>query len=244
MHKNAKKCNETLNKWCKNKHGASKIIDTFETLPLLIKARFFRICRRRRRSRTASSRETLESSPSWPSSASGASEVAETGSAWIGPSSRRGGRETKNWWPYTRVSRKTVRKAATKNKKANKWEVDEWKSTYRRQGMSGVEEISCQCWNLIILCKSSQSSHSFVEILFIYVLFGHSRRILRARVWPQLGNTMLKRLNAPLQKERHELRPRQRTSSCTLQTLDVSQQGLDIFNFSFRGRSDTSPTYL
>jgi hypothetical protein len=31
MHKNVTKCNETLNKWCKNKHGASKIIDTFET---------------------------------------------------------------------------------------------------------------------------------------------------------------------------------------------------------------------
>jgi hypothetical protein len=25
------KCNETPGKWCKNKHGASKIIDTFET---------------------------------------------------------------------------------------------------------------------------------------------------------------------------------------------------------------------
>jgi hypothetical protein len=31
MHKNAAKCNETLSKWCKNKHGASKIMDTFET---------------------------------------------------------------------------------------------------------------------------------------------------------------------------------------------------------------------
>jgi hypothetical protein len=31
MHKNATKCNETLSKWCKNKHRASKIIDTFET---------------------------------------------------------------------------------------------------------------------------------------------------------------------------------------------------------------------
>jgi hypothetical protein len=31
MHKNATKCNETLRKWCKNKYGASKIIDTFET---------------------------------------------------------------------------------------------------------------------------------------------------------------------------------------------------------------------
>jgi hypothetical protein len=31
MHKSATKCIETLGKWCKNKHGASKIIDTFET---------------------------------------------------------------------------------------------------------------------------------------------------------------------------------------------------------------------
>jgi hypothetical protein len=31
MHKNTTKCNEMLSKWCKNKYGASKIIDTFET---------------------------------------------------------------------------------------------------------------------------------------------------------------------------------------------------------------------
>jgi hypothetical protein len=31
MHKNAMKCNETLSKWCKNKHGASKIMDMLET---------------------------------------------------------------------------------------------------------------------------------------------------------------------------------------------------------------------
>jgi hypothetical protein len=31
MHKNAAKCNKTQSKWCINKHGASKIIDTFET---------------------------------------------------------------------------------------------------------------------------------------------------------------------------------------------------------------------
>jgi hypothetical protein len=34
MHKSATKCNETLGKWCKNKHGASKIIDTFWTYQL------------------------------------------------------------------------------------------------------------------------------------------------------------------------------------------------------------------
>jgi hypothetical protein len=31
MYKSATKCNETIGKWCKNKHGASKIIDTFDT---------------------------------------------------------------------------------------------------------------------------------------------------------------------------------------------------------------------
>jgi hypothetical protein len=31
MYKSATKCNETVGKWCKNKHGASKIIDTLET---------------------------------------------------------------------------------------------------------------------------------------------------------------------------------------------------------------------
>jgi hypothetical protein len=31
MHKSVTKCNKTLGKWCKNKHGASKIIDTFWT---------------------------------------------------------------------------------------------------------------------------------------------------------------------------------------------------------------------
>jgi hypothetical protein len=30
MHKSATKCNKTVGKWCKNKHGASKIIDTLE----------------------------------------------------------------------------------------------------------------------------------------------------------------------------------------------------------------------
>jgi hypothetical protein len=38
MHKNATKYNKTLSKWCKNKHGASKIIDTFETYQWLTSA--------------------------------------------------------------------------------------------------------------------------------------------------------------------------------------------------------------
>jgi hypothetical protein len=36
MHKSAMKCNKTLGKWCKNKHGASKIMDTLETYQLAI----------------------------------------------------------------------------------------------------------------------------------------------------------------------------------------------------------------
>jgi hypothetical protein len=36
MHKNTTKYNETLSKWCKNKHGASKIIDTLETYQALM----------------------------------------------------------------------------------------------------------------------------------------------------------------------------------------------------------------
>jgi hypothetical protein len=35
MHKSATKYNETLGKWCKNKHGASKIMDTLETYHVL-----------------------------------------------------------------------------------------------------------------------------------------------------------------------------------------------------------------
>jgi hypothetical protein len=34
MYKSATKCNKTVGKWCKNKHGASKIIDTLDTYQL------------------------------------------------------------------------------------------------------------------------------------------------------------------------------------------------------------------
>jgi hypothetical protein len=41
MYKNATKCNETIGKWCKNKHGASKIIDTFETYQAYINLYYY-----------------------------------------------------------------------------------------------------------------------------------------------------------------------------------------------------------
>jgi hypothetical protein len=36
MHKNAMKSNETLSKWCKNKHGSLKIMDTLETYQVIV----------------------------------------------------------------------------------------------------------------------------------------------------------------------------------------------------------------
>jgi hypothetical protein len=62
--------------------------------------------------------------------------------------------------------------------------------------MLEVEEISSYSWNFMIFCESSQSSHSLVEILLIHIIFRYLRRIR-----PKFGNTMLKRLNSPLQKE-------------------------------------------
>jgi hypothetical protein len=41
MHKSATKCNEIVGKWCKNKHGASKIIDTLETYQLSREGYYF-----------------------------------------------------------------------------------------------------------------------------------------------------------------------------------------------------------
>jgi hypothetical protein len=35
------KCNETQGKWCKNKHRASKIIDTFETYHVFTRGPYF-----------------------------------------------------------------------------------------------------------------------------------------------------------------------------------------------------------
>jgi hypothetical protein len=56
------------------------------------------------------SSESSASSSSWLSLASGALDAAETGLAWIDPSSGRGGRDARNWWPYTKISCKTLSK--------------------------------------------------------------------------------------------------------------------------------------
>jgi hypothetical protein len=43
MYKNATKCNKTQSKWCENKHGASKIIDTFEMYQQRIEEKFCKL---------------------------------------------------------------------------------------------------------------------------------------------------------------------------------------------------------
>jgi hypothetical protein len=40
MHKSATKCNETLSKWCKNKHGASKVIGMLETYQISMQSAY------------------------------------------------------------------------------------------------------------------------------------------------------------------------------------------------------------
>jgi hypothetical protein len=50
--------------------------------------------------------DSSASSPYWFSSASGASDTMEARSAGRGPSSGRGGRETRNWWSYKWISQK------------------------------------------------------------------------------------------------------------------------------------------
>jgi hypothetical protein len=62
MHKSATKCNETLGKWCKNKHGASKIMDTLETYhtPLPDTANTFEVEAHRKALKKAKKKELAE----------------------------------------------------------------------------------------------------------------------------------------------------------------------------------------
>jgi hypothetical protein len=56
-----------------------------------------------------SSSDSSASSLSLFYSASGASDTEEARSAGRGPSSGRGGRETRNWWSYKRISQQSNR---------------------------------------------------------------------------------------------------------------------------------------
>jgi hypothetical protein len=61
-----------------------------------------------------------------------------------------------------------ISKQTTKYKKESKEvDIDKLQSTNLGQRMSGVEEINCQSWDLVLLCESSQSPDLLVETLFL-----------------------------------------------------------------------------
>jgi hypothetical protein len=85
----------------------------------------------------------------------------------------------------------------------------------------GVEVISGQISNRMILGELGEVPDSLVDILFLYQIFRDASRILQARVAPKLGKAMLQGLNSTLHKERHELNARQSTSFASFQSLNA-----------------------
>jgi hypothetical protein len=69
----------------------------------------------------------------------------------------------------------------------------------------GVEVISGQISNRMILGELGEAPDSLVDILFLYQIFRDASRIFQARVAPKLGKVMLQGLNSTLHEERHEL---------------------------------------
>jgi hypothetical protein len=69
----------------------------------------------------------------------------------------------------------------------------------------GVEVVSGQISNRMILGELGEVPNSLVHILFCYQIFKDASRIFQARVTPKLGKAMLQGLNSMLHKERHEL---------------------------------------
>jgi hypothetical protein len=85
----------------------------------------------------------------------------------------------------------------------------------------GVEVISGQISNRMILGELGEAPNSLVDILFLYQIFRDASRIFQARVTPKLGETVLQGLNSTLHKERHELNTRQSASFASFQSLNA-----------------------
>jgi hypothetical protein len=77
--------------------------------------------------------------------------------------------------------------------------------TYLGQRVLGVEIISGQVRNCMILGKLGKSSDPLVDILLLNQICRDSRRIYQARVTPKLGEMMLQGLNPTLYEKSHEL---------------------------------------
>jgi hypothetical protein len=83
----------------------------------------------------------------------------------------------------------------------------------------GVEVISDQISNRMILGELGEAPDSVIDIFFLYQIFRDASRIFQARITPKLGKAVLQGLNSTLHKERHELNTRQSASLASFQSL-------------------------
>jgi hypothetical protein len=85
----------------------------------------------------------------------------------------------------------------------------------------GVEVVSGQISNRMILGELGEAPNSLVDIFFLYKIFRDVSRIFQARVIPKLGEAVLQGLNSTLHEERHELDTRQSSSLSSFQSLNA-----------------------
>jgi hypothetical protein len=121
-------------------------------------------------------------------------------------------------------------------KTMEKMRIDNAKRTYLGQRVLGVEIISGQVHNCMILGELGKIPDPPVDILLLHQIFRDSRRICQARVTPKLGKTIVQGLNPTLHKKHHELDTRQSASSTSFQSLDAGQQWCDLLHLSICGR--------
>jgi hypothetical protein len=107
---------------------------------------------------------------------------------------------------------------------------------YLRYGVHGVEVISGQISNRMILGELGEAPNLPVNVFFLYQLFGDASRVLQARIAPDLGKAMLQGLNSTLYKERHEWNTRQSTSLASFQSLNTREKRKNLLNFRIRGK--------
>jgi hypothetical protein len=85
----------------------------------------------------------------------------------------------------------------------------------------GVEVVSGQISNRMILGELGEASDSPVDIFFLYQILEDASRIFQTRVTPKLGKAVLQGLNSMLHKKRHELNTRQSSSLASFQSLNA-----------------------
>jgi hypothetical protein len=87
--------------------------------------------------------------------------------------------------------------------------------------MHGIEVVSGQISNRMILGELGKVPDSPVDIFFLYQIFRDASRIFQARVTPKLGEAVLQGLNSTLHKECHELDTQQSSPLASFQSLNA-----------------------